>query len=89
MTTVPPEAIEAAAQSVASAFGAEAVTRNASIIRYALAAAAPLIAAEERERIRQLADDCRARYPVRLVPGPGEEEYVESAPFASLLTDLP
>ena len=61
MTAVPPAAIEAAAQGVAAAFGAGCVTRNASVIRYALEAAAPLIAAAaaaaERERIRQLAID--------------------------------
>jgi len=54
--TVPPEAIEATARLLAVEFGGDWTDHEAAASEL-LAPAAPLIAAVERERIRQLAID--------------------------------
>lgn len=53
--TVPQEAVDAAVKSVRAGYGAMADVLTGQI-RYALEAAAPLIAAAERERCAQLAE---------------------------------
>ena len=85
--TVPQAAVDASKAAVNRLYRNQldepALTRD---IRAALAAAAPLIAAAERERIRQLAIDKHAAVPVwhRVSDTEGRTTW---EPFADLLTE--
>ena len=86
---LPPEAITAAGKGVMATFGADRAMASESIIRYALEAAAPHLAAAEREACAQLAELHGATYPAPCTMADcpcsplGESQHPE--PFADLL----
>jgi lauroyl/myristoyl acyltransferase len=79
--TVPDAAVKAAFRAVGEAISKpNNVRKRQDIVRIALEAAAPHIAAAERERIRQFATQVNATYPA------STGDAMWDAPFADLIT---
>jgi hypothetical protein len=89
VTGIPADAIAAAVEAEGIRAGWPSVSRGTmrAIAATMLAAAAPLIAAAERERIRQLAITRKALYLAGGVPDDGQPSGL--MPFADLLEDPP
>jgi hypothetical protein len=85
MTTDPPVPPEAVTTALEAALGYVAGISEVDV-RLMLEAAMPAIREDERDRIRRLADQVEARYPVTREDGHGAE-YDAGEPFSGLLAD--